>query len=246
MRRPVRLRPVRPAGWWFDVLLLAAAAALTLALANGLLLDVDLAVRDWVNDHRPPAAYWVARVVNFLGQGGQVLLPVALLLAAAVARRARSVRPVLVVAAAVVLTYLVVGVLKLWTDRAAPSSPTLPPEQSVLIFNPNLPPGEYDLSYPSGHVANAVVWYGVFALLLTALTAGRLRRPVSLAIRVLPPVIVLITTTYLNFHWLTDGIVALLVGVVLDRLIARVPWDDVPLPALPRGLDRPGLFTWER
>lgn len=246
MRVRQSARMVGPGGWWLDGLLLALAAALTIALANGLLLDVDLAVRDWVNGHRPPAAYWIARVVNYLGQGGQVLLPIAVLLAAVLGVRVRSVRPGLVVVAAVVVTYLVVGALKLWTDRAAPSSPRLPPEQSVLLFNPALPPGEYDLSYPSGHVANAVVWYGVFALLLTALTAGRIHPVVIRMIRVLPPLIVLFTTTYLNFHWLTDGVVALLVGVVLDRLLRRVPWDDLPLPALPHGLDRPGLFTRER
>ncbi|HEX6970218.1 MAG TPA: PA-phosphatase, partial [Micromonosporaceae bacterium] len=140
--RRVRLRPVRPAGAWFDGLLLLATVALTFALAGGLLLDVDLAVREWVNAHRPPAAHWIAQGLNYLGQGGWVLLPVALGLAAAVARRTRSVRPFLAVAGTLVLTYGVVGVLKLWTDRAAPSSP-LPPEQSVLLFNDTLPPAEY-------------------------------------------------------------------------------------------------------
>lgn len=38
--RPVEHRPaVRPAGWWFDAVLLAGFAALTAALAAGLLLD---------------------------------------------------------------------------------------------------------------------------------------------------------------------------------------------------------------
>ncbi|HEX6968724.1 MAG TPA: hypothetical protein VF174_07955, partial [Micromonosporaceae bacterium] len=74
---------------------------------------------------------------------------------------------------------------------------------------------------------------------------GRLHPVAAGAIRVLPPVIVLFTTTYLNFHWLTDGLVAIPVGIVLHRLLARVPWDDLPLPALPGGLHRPGVFTWE-
>jgi membrane-associated phospholipid phosphatase len=135
--------------------------------------------------------------------------------------------------------------MKLWTERAAPSS-KLPPEESVQIFH-TLPPGEYAMSYPSGHVVNAIVWYGVIALLLAALlrTAGRSDAPPALyrAIRVGPPAIVFVTTTYLGYHWLTDSIGGLLAGVFLARLLARLPWDDVPLPALPGGLERPGLFT---
>lgn len=245
VRRRARLRPVRPAGWWFDVLLLAALAALTIGLARGQLLNVDLAVREWAAAHRPDAAYWIARVVNFLGQGGSVLMPVAGALAVAVGVRARSVRPLLVVAAAFALTYLTIGPLKVWTDRAAPSS-GLPPEESVRIFN-TLPPGEYSMGYPSGHVANAIVWYGVIALLLAALlrTLGRPDAPPAVfrAIRILPPAIVFCATTYLGFHWLTDSVAGLLLGLVLDRLLARVPWDDVPLPAVPGGLARPAVFT---
>jgi membrane-associated phospholipid phosphatase len=232
---------VRPAGWWFDALLLAGFVALTVTLARGGLLGLDLAVRDWSSMHGPGAAYRVVRALNFLGQGGWLLMPVAGALAAAVALRARSVRPLLVVAATSALTYLTIGPLKLWTDRAAPSS-TLPPEESVRLFN-TLPPGEYDLSYPSGHVANAVVWYATIALLLSALAAGRLSPVTARAVRVGPPVILLFSTTYLNFHWLTDGVAALLLGLFLERLLARVPWDDLPLPRRLGEWTRPALFT---
>ncbi len=228
VRRQVRLRPVRPAGWWFDGLLLAGFVALTVALARGHLLGVDLAVREWAYAHQPAGAYWAAWVLNRLGQGGWLLLPVSSGLAIAVGLRARSVRPLLLVAAAFLVMYLTVGPLKLWTDRAAPSS-TLPPQESVRLFNA-LPPGEYGLSYPSGHVANAIVWYGVITALLVALTAGRPHLGIERAVRGAPPVILLVTTTYLNYHWLTDGLAGLLCGLVLHRLLARVPWDDLPLP----------------
>jgi membrane-associated phospholipid phosphatase len=224
----LRPQPVRPAGWWFDVALVGGFAALTAALAFGYLLGVDLVVREWADTHRPVAAYWIARVLNYLGQGGWLLTPVAIALAAAVGFRARSVRPLLLVAAAFVLTYVTIGPLKLWADRAAPSS-TLPPEESVRVFNA-LPPGEYDLSYPSGHVANAIVWYGLIAVLLDVWRRGRLDQRVVRLVRLAPPAIVLATTTYLNYHWLTDGLAAILLGLFLDRLLARVPWDDLPLP----------------
>nr|MDT0660226.1 phosphatase PAP2 family protein [Micromonospora sp. DSM 115978] len=236
-RRRVRLRPVRPAGWWFDWLLLAGLAALTGVLAAGLLLNMDLAIRDWCDAHRPPVAYWTARVFNFLGQGGWLLTPLAGLLAIAVGLRTRSVRPLMVVAAAFVLTYLTIGPMKLLLDRGFPRNEDLPhPEE---LFSD--PAG--GMAYPSGHVANAIVWYGVIALLLAALLRafGRPAAPPALyrAIRVLPPAVVFCTTTYLSFHWITDSIAGLLLGLLLDRLLARVPWDDLPLPTLPANLDRP-------
>ena len=43
-------------------------------------------------------------------------------------------------------------------------------------------------------------------------------------LRIAPPVIVFCTTVYLNFHWLTDSIAGLLLGVLLARLLVRVPW----------------------
>lgn len=246
VRRPgPRLRPVHPAGWWFDGLLLVGLAGLTLALANGHLYGVDLAVREWSDANRPEFAYWIARVFNFLGQGGWLLTPLAAIFGIATGVRARSIRPLLVVVAAFILTYLTIGPFKLWTDRAAPSS-TLPPEESVQIFN-RLPATEYSMSYPSGHVANAIIWYGVIALLLVSLlrTLGRPNPPagLALAIRIAPPAILFFTTTYLSFHWLTDSIAGLLLGLFVDRLLARVPWDDLPLPELPGDVHRPGVFT---
>ncbi|TDB70992.1 phosphatase PAP2 family protein [Micromonospora sp. KC723] len=246
MRETTRVRgvprPVRPAGWWCDALLLAGLVTLTVALAGGRLLGLDLAVSRWAYAHDPAPLYWTARVFNLLGQGGWLLMPVAGGLAAAVAWRRHSVRPLLLVATTFVLTTATIGPLKLWTDRAAPSAtvkaPFLPPEEAVEIFN-RLPEGAYSMSYPSGHVANAIVWYGVIALLLTALAAGRLPTAVYRLVRFAPPAILLVTTTYLNFHWLTDGLAALLLGLLLDRLLRRVPWDDVPLPGRLRAWSGP-------
>ena len=101
-------------------------------------------------------------------------------------------------------------------------------------------------SYPSGHVANAIVWYGVIALLLPrcCATFGRTVPPALVTvIRVVPPVVVFSTTTYLGWHWLTDSVAGLLLGLLLDRLLHRVPWDDVPLPRRLAGWDRPALFA---
>ncbi|HEY2949142.1 MAG TPA: phosphatase PAP2 family protein [Micromonosporaceae bacterium] len=242
--RRLAARPVRPAGWWFDASLVGGFVVLTATLAAGGLLGLDLAVRDWCNAHRPDAADGVARAFNLLGQGGKLLTPLSLVLAVAVAWKVRSIRPLLVVALAFLLTYVTIGPLKVWTDRAAPSS-TLP--DPVELFNHTLPAGEYGRSYPSGHVVNAIVWYGVIALLLSALLRAYADRELPPALywtlRIVPPAIVFVTTTYLSFHWITDSVAGLLLGLFLDRLLARVPWDDLPLPRRLGEWAKPALFT---
>ncbi|MFY1696331.1 MULTISPECIES: phosphatase PAP2 family protein [unclassified Solwaraspora] len=236
-----RRRPTpTPAGWWFDVLLLAALAGLTGALIAGVFLDTDVAVRDWVEANRPPVAYWAARVLNYFGQGGSVLIPVSSLLALWLGRRVRSVRPALPVLAAVASTYLSVGAMKVLLPRAYPRNFEDPfPERLFTEATPAM-------AYPSGHVANAVIWYAVIALLITALRrsygrpvpAGR-PFPGYWALRLLPAVVIFCTTVYLGYHWLTDSVAGLLLGWLLLRLLQRVPWDTVRLPWVRGGLDRP-------
>ncbi|MFI9641627.1 phosphatase PAP2 family protein [Micromonospora sp. NPDC051925] len=244
VRGRVRPRPVRPAGWWYDALLLTALVALTVALATDHLFGVDRAVADWADAHRPTAAYWIAWVLNLLGQGSPLTM-LAAALGVLLAVRLRSVRPVLPPVVAFVFTLLTIGPLKVWTARPAPTAsvkePFLPPEQTLPLFQHELPVG-YAQSYPSGHVANAIVWYGVLALLLAPLlrTVGRrMPRQLATAVRVVPPLVVLCTTTYLGWHWLTDSVAGLLLGLLLDRLLRRMPWDEVPLPGRLRNWDRP-------
>jgi uncharacterized protein (TIGR03382 family) len=215
------LRPVRPAGWWFDLVLVAALAALTVALATGHLLALDLAVRDWCDAHRPAAWYWTLRTGNWLGQGTPLSI-VALLVAAWLGRRRHSVRPLLPVLAAELLTNLTLGPFKLLSDRAAPHADTLPP---YVPHPERLGSQDAGLSYPSGHVTNAIVWYGVLALLLSP-WLGRIGRRL---LRVVPPAVVCVTTTWLGFHWITDTVAGLLLGLLLDRVLRRVRWDAVPL-----------------
>jgi membrane-associated phospholipid phosphatase len=192
-----------------DAALLAGAAAVTAAVF-GPSLGADLAVRDWVDAHRPPPADLLARGLNYLGQGTPLTL-LALGLAALLAWRRRTVRPLLPVAAAFALTYLTVGPLKLVFDRAAPHTFAIPHPERFFSGG---------VSFPSGHAVNAIVWYGVLALLLGGALPDRWRT----ALRVVPPVVVCVVTTYTGFHWLTDTVTGLLLGLVLDRLLRRVPW----------------------
>ncbi len=208
--------------WWPEVGLLAGFGALTVALANGYLLDVDLDVRAWCDAHQVHAAHWLARGMIVLGSGN-VVAPVALVLALGLAVRTRSGWPVVPVVAAVVAGNLLLVPLKMVFDRAAPHSPAPDP---VLLFH--YPPG---WSYPSGHAANSVYLYGVILTLLEGAGLGPLARR---TLRIVPPVLVSVTFLYLGYHWLTDIVAGLLLGVFLDRVLARIPQPvAAPAPSRP-------------
>ncbi|HEX6500685.1 MAG TPA: phosphatase PAP2 family protein [Micromonosporaceae bacterium] len=213
--RRIAWRPVRPTGWWFDALLVAALVALTAILATGALTSVDVAVRDWCQAHWSSVGLFLAKVGNRLGQGG-ALVAVSLAIAGWFAWRRRTIRPLLPVLVAFALTYGLLKPFKDLTDRPAP--------HNIQVAHPELFGGGGD-SYPSGHVANAIVWYGVLALLLAPWLSDRLR----VALRVAPPTVLCVTTVYLGYHWFTDTVAGLLTGLILDRMMRRVPWDE-PAP----------------
>jgi membrane-associated phospholipid phosphatase len=245
-------------GWWPEAALLAVFAALTAALAAGALLDLDVAVRDWCLAHRWEPAYLLARGLNQIGSAN-LLAAICLVIAMALGirergsaasgrhdatsgqhvatsgqqdaasgqggaapRRIRAAVPVLPILAAFALSYLLIGPVKLLTDRAAPRAPA---HDAVELFAD--PAG---WSYPSGHVVNAFIWYQVLTLLLDAWLRGGLPDPVHRLLRVAPPVVVSCTVTYLAFHWVTDVLAALALGLLLDRLMRRIPW---PAPIRP-------------
>jgi membrane-associated phospholipid phosphatase len=211
-------------GWLADAVLVALFAAVTAAVAAGWTHGLDLAVRDWSDSHRPTPAYVIARILNLLGQGSPLAIASALL-AGLLAWRTRSVRPVLPVVAAYLLLMGVVGPVKVLTDRAAPHKPEATPHREEFFSG--------GMSYPSGHTANTVVWYGVLVMLLAALLTTAMRPAARLALRLAPPVLVAVVTTYLGFHWITDTVAGLIAGLLLYRLLRRVPWDDLPLHRLP-------------
>ncbi|WIM96172.1 phosphatase PAP2 family protein [Actinoplanes oblitus] len=226
----------RVLSWWPDLLLLAAFGALTVALIDGHLLGLDERVAAWSLAHQPAVPYWTARALNYLGQGGQVLTPVALILTGLLVRRTHSLRAALPGIAAYVVTFLTIGPMKIFFDRAAPRY-TGP--DKVEMFNA-VASGKLSMSYPSGHLGNSLVWYAVFAILAAALLGRALTGWEFFAIRVLPVAIVFVTTVYTGFHWLTDSIAGLLLGLLLARLLDRIPWDRIPLPA-PRGWNGPAF-----
>lgn len=193
-------------------MLLGGFVALTLTLAAGRLLGVDVAVAHWADAHRPAVLGHPAAWVNHLGD--PYVLPV---VALAVALFLRSRRAVLLVATAFALVVVPLTALKVLTGRPAPHAPLAHPERFGLGGT----------EYPSGHLVSAIVWYGVLALLLSRWRwAG--------AARWIPPVLLTFTTVYLGYHWLTDTLAGILLGLLLDRQLRRIPWDREPV----RGLDQ--------
>ncbi|WP_117209695.1 phosphatase PAP2 family protein [Allorhizocola rhizosphaerae] len=194
-------------GYWPEVALALALGLITLAAAKGWTAGLDEGVRAFVKAHQYSFLEAIAVVLNKLGQGVVVAWILAGGLTLYLLWRTRDWRNALPWAVAFALTYLTIGPLKIWSHRDSPNS-VLP--NAVEFFNEQ---ATYTMSYPSGHVVNAIVWWGVIARAQKLVPA----RP----LQVIPPIIVVCTTTYLGHHWLTDGLAAVALGLLIDRIMAR-------------------------
>ncbi len=131
-----------------------------------------------------------------------------------VAWRIRSSRPLVMLGTALVLLNISVGVVKLLTGRLGP--------QQTRLVHEILVGGDI---YPSGHVANTVVLYGLVAWI----TLRYRKLVIGAAVFVI--ITVSLGTVYLNTHWFTDVIGGCLAGaLVLLALPTVMPttqrWTD--------------------
>ncbi|MDG4824753.1 phosphatase PAP2 family protein [Asanoa sp. WMMD1127] len=205
----MRERRWRSAAAWF-----AAFAVFTTLLAGGAFLDLDVAVRDWSDAHRPESAFHVAKALYFLGSANLIA---AILLVAAVllGLRDRTVRPALLVVGTAAVSYAVVVPLKIWTDRSAPHAPW---PRAVDLFA-----HDAGWSYPSGHVVNTLIWYPVLLLLVELTLRRTLPAGIRRAVLLGPVLIVFAAVTYLGYHWVTDCVAGVFLGAALRGLL---PLDD--------------------
>ncbi len=168
--------------------------------------QVSQHVVSWhVSHHR-----WIKRaiyVLTLFGQRGTVLVltgPTVLYLT----WRARSIDPVLRYVVALVALTVVVYAAKFGLGRTAPPVDLLHTDSGA--------------SYPSGHLANAVVtWWLVWWLARGIDPRSNLTRVLN-AVRFIAPVCVIIGMTVLDYHWQSDFVGAACVGIIL-LAIATLP-----------------------
>ncbi|MQA32595.1 PAP2 superfamily protein [Modestobacter roseus] len=204
---PSRARPVVGVGrppWWLVLASVLLAAGVTVdLLVGGRLERLDVAISEQIGAWglRDSAAYWPVWV--FTQAGGRVtILLVLTALVAWLFWRHRTVAPLVRVLLALVLLTAVVYAFKWGTGRTAPAYPG-------SYFHRD---GE---SFPSGHVANAVLMWGVarWQAVSYGLPAGVQRAAWLLS--VLGPLATGVAMVALNFHWVTDAVVGAAVGIVL-------------------------------
>jgi hypothetical protein len=211
---PARLR-AGPALW------VAGAAALILLLTildidhHGLLWHADRSISnkmlDWdLRDHHT-AKMWLSLLVRF-GNRFYVLLvsiPVTLYLT----WRARRSEFLLRYVVALIALNLAVYALKFTVTRYPPVLSTTKANRSI--------------SFPSGHLANAVLIPGLMAW--SAVRAGAplwLSRALQ-AVRILAPVAVVVGMTLLDYHWMSDFVGGLCVGVLLLVVVVLPVWGEL-------------------
>ncbi|KQS69823.1 phosphoesterase PA-phosphatase [Modestobacter sp. Leaf380] len=193
----------RPA-WWSVGLAVVVTVLVTVdLLARGTLERMDLQVSEVVSSWglRDSVLYWPVWVLTQAGGRVTILLVLAVLVGWTCIRQ-RTIVPLLRVLVALALLTAVVYAFKFGTGRTAPAYPG-------SFFHRD------GASYPSGHVANAVLMWGVarWQAVESGLPAAVQRGLWVLS--VFGPVVTGVAMVALDFHWVTDAVVGAAVGLVL-------------------------------
>ncbi|MGW7411921.1 phosphatase PAP2 family protein [Streptomyces sp. NPDC054863] len=192
--------------------LFGSTVAFYIAIVWAVLVTSWLVLLDWrVMLFRPyeqwPELHAFLDYFVVLGQRG----PTAVMVAAWLGWRSwrqHTLRPLLALAAALLLLNLTVGAVKIGLGR-------LGPHYATEIGSAEMFAGG-DI-FPSGHTANAVVTWGILAYLATT---PRARRWLS----VMSAVVALgvgATTVYLGTHWLSDVLLGWAAGLLI---LLALPW----------------------
>ena len=193
--------------------LLAAAFLVVTLLSLRPLIGVDRLLNFAFEKAWPQFDPLMSAFAKF-GQRG-LLLPLLFGLAIFLARRRRLWEPVVITLVSVLTVNFVVGVLKLATARDKPVT------GDPMFF-------EQGVLYPSGHAANAIMYFGLAVFLVRRY--GRADGPLARTLLVLTWVACCAQLTallYLQLHWFTDIVGGLLLGgavlrsTVYDRGLIR-------------------------
>ncbi|MGY2082165.1 phosphatase PAP2 family protein [Blastococcus sp. SYSU DS0539] len=200
--------PVVSAGrppWWLVLVSVVVGGLVTAdLLAHGSLERMDLRVSEIVSDWglKESPAYPVVWLITQLGGRVTILVVLAGLIGYLLWRRGAWLPAARVVLAVAVLTAGVYA-LKYGIGRTAPAFP------GSYYFHAD------GASFPSGHVANAVLMWGVarWQAVEYGLPAGVQRTFWWLSVA--GPVATGVAMVSLDFHWVTDAVVGAAVGIVL-------------------------------
>jgi membrane-associated phospholipid phosphatase len=160
----------------------------------------DEAVNTWLASHRSPSRDNVSFVGTMIGDIPFVpALVIVTAIGAAILRRWRAFAFILGAIAVEVATYRVTSLI---VHRQRPSVPRLDPD--------HLPVNQ---SYPSGHVAAAVVVYVGLALLISARLRNRGARLAVWTLAIALPLVVAVSRMYRGMHHPLDVIAGCLMGL---------------------------------
>jgi undecaprenyl-diphosphatase len=138
--------------------------------------------------------------------------------------RARSKRPIVMLGTALILLNVSVGVVKYATGRVGPMH-VADGDVHDIFAGGNI--------YPSGHVSNAVVLYGLVAWVVTERW-----RKLAITAAVFLSVSVGLSTVYLRTHWFSDVVGGWLAGALVLLSLPTV------MPYAERWTDR--FLAWVR
>jgi membrane-associated phospholipid phosphatase len=196
---------------------------ITALVASRLLTPWDVTVREWLSQRLPPQAILFAKYAAYLGQGGPLTVAT-LCIAVLQSWRLRTLKPALLWFHTAACLYILVGTFKIFSRRGAPADPQ---PDAVEFFSKPFCGGPECMSYPSGHVANVIVWYGLAAILL----GHRVHNRVSIVARVVLATLVTVATTVSGYHWLTDSAAGIFIGLAIYLSLRLV--DDFRISAAP-------------
>jgi len=181
-------------------------------------LDID---QWWLDRHlwgNHPQYHWFVYHYVMLGQRGPATIAF-LPIFAYLAWRRRSTRPLVMLAAGLVLLNVTVGVVKYSVGRIGPRNSN---DVHQVFTSGTL--------FPSGHVSNTVVLYGVLAMLLPRFRKWIVAGVVFLCLTIG------IGTIYLRTHWFSDVVGGWIAGALVLLLLPDVMpyaqrWSDQGIAA---------------
>jgi membrane-associated phospholipid phosphatase len=191
--------------WWLMVVALVVAVVVTAdLLSRGRLERMDLRISEVVSDWglRDSGAFPYVWVLTQVG-GRATILAVLAVLVAYLAWRWHTWLPLVRVLVALILLTVVVYGIKHGTGRTAPG------HMGSFLFHPD------GASFPSGHVANAVLMWGVARWQAVEYGLPPRVQRAFWALSLFGPIITGLAMVSLDFHWITDAVVGGAVGILL-------------------------------